>query len=173
MNATTEQVSHELKAENNAAQYLTFIMNNEEYGIDILRVQGIQGWDSVTEIPNTPDYILGVINLRGAVVPIIDLRRRLGIESIEFGPTTVVIIVRIGEDDQAGRTVGLVVDAVSEVYSIQDSDLAPAPDFGSSASTEYVRALATVDNKMVILMDIEELMDEADFTSASASAALN
>ena len=172
MNATTEQISHELKGENKAAQYLTFIMNDEEYGIDILRVQGIQGWDTVTEIPNTPDYILGVINLRGAVVPIIDLRSRLGIESIEFGPTTVVIIVRIG-DEKAGRTVGLVVDAVSEVYSIQESDLAPAPDFGRSANTDYVRALATVDNKMVILMDIEQLMDEEDFGDARVSASVN
>ena len=172
MNATTEQISRELKGENKAAQYLTFIMNDEEYGIDILRVQGIQGWDTVTEIPNTPDYILGVINLRGAVVPIIDLRSRLGIESIEFGPTTVVIIVRIG-DEKAGRTVGLVVDAVSEVYSIQESDLAPAPDFGRSANTDYVRALATVDNKMVILMDIEQLMDEEDFGDARVSASVN
>ena len=171
MNAMSDQISQELKAENNAAQYLTFIMNEEEYGIDILRVQGIQGWDTVTEIPNTPDYILGVINLRGAVVPIIDLRRRLGIQSIEFGPTTVVIIVRIG-DENAGRTVGLVVDAVSEVYSIQHDELAPAPEFGGSAQTDYVKALATVDNKMVILMDIEELMDDKEF-GIEAAAAVN
>ena len=172
MTATSENISHDMKTETNAAQYLTFIMNDEEYGIDILRVQGIQGWDTVTEIPNTPDYVLGVINLRGAVVPIIDLRRRLGIPSIDFGPTTVVIIVRVGEDNE-GRTVGLVVDAVSEVYSIEDDDLAPAPDFGRSANTEYVRALATVDNKMVILMDIAELMDEEDFGGSTGSAAFD
>ena len=162
MSTTSTQVKHEIHAENDAAQYLTFIMNGEEYGIDILRVLGIQGWDSVTAIPNTPDYILGVINLRGAVVPIIDLRSRLGIDRIDFGPTTVVIVVKMGKESEA-RTIGLVVDAVSEVYSIQESELAPAPDFGKSANTEYVRALATVDDKMVILMEIDHLMDEKEF----------
>lgn len=162
MSTTNEQLPHETNQDNGASQYLTFIMNGEEYGIDILRVLGIQGWDSVTEIPNTPEYILGVINLRGAVVPIIDLRSRLGIETIDFGPTTVVIVVKIGEENEA-RTIGLVVDAVSEVYSIKNGELAPAPDFGKSANTQYVRALATVDEKMVILMEIDHLMDDTEF----------
>jgi chemotaxis signal transduction protein/anti-anti-sigma regulatory factor len=96
-------------AAGNREQYLTFMLAGEEYGVDILRVQEIKGWDKVTRIPHTPDYVLGVINLRGAVVPILDLRRRFGLESIAFGPTTVVIVMRVvsGPDE---RTVGVVVD---------------------------------------------------------------
>src|SRR5580698_3872046 len=92
-------------------QYLTFMLAGEEYGVDILRVQEIKGWDKVTRIPHTPDYVLGVINLRGAVVPILDLRRRFGLETVEFGPTTVVIVVRV-MNGLTERTVAVVVDAV-------------------------------------------------------------
>src|ERR1700732_1218106 len=110
-------------------QYLTFLLAGEEYGVDILRVQEIKGWDKVTRIPHTPDYVLGVINLRGAVVPILDLRRRFGLETIAFGPTTVVIVVRVmsGRDE---RTVGVVVDAVSEVYNVDAAGTKPPPAVG-------------------------------------------
>src|ERR1700710_1335829 len=97
-------------------QFLTFMLDGEEYGVAILQVQEIKGWDKVTRIPHTPDYVLGVINLRGAVVPILDLRRRLGLGTVEFGPTTVVIVVRVNHGGNE-RTVGMVVDAVSEVYN--------------------------------------------------------
>src|SRR5580692_6196854 len=138
-------------------QYLTFMLAGEEYGVDILRVQEIKGWDKVTRIPHTPDYVLGVINLRGAVVPILDLRRRFGLETIVFGPTTVVIVVRV-MSGLTERTVGMVVDAVSEVYNVDAADTKPPPDVCGSVDTVFVKALATVEEKMLILLDIDRLI---------------
>ncbi len=139
-------------------QYLTFILGKEEYGIDILRVQEIKGWNAVTTIPNTPEYIKGVINLRGTIVPIIDLREKLLLGNKKYGPTTVVIVLKV-ESEKGTRIVGIVVDAVSDVYSIGVDDLKSAPDFGGVISTEFVRGLATVEEKMVILLNIDELLN--------------
>jgi purine-binding chemotaxis protein CheW len=138
-------------------QYLTFMLAGEEYGVDILRVQEIKGWDKVTRIPHTPEYVLGVINLRGAVVPILDLRRRFGLEAIAFGPTTVVIVVRVASGGDE-RTVGMVVDAVSEVYNVDSGDTKPPPDVCGGVDTVFVKALATVEEKMLILLDIDRLI---------------
>jgi purine-binding chemotaxis protein CheW len=138
-------------------QYLTFMLAGEEYGVDILRVQEIKGWDKVTRIPHTAGYVLGVINLRGAIVPILDLRRRFGLETIDFGATTVVIVVRVG-DERVVRTVGMVVDAVSEVYNVDTADTKPPPDVCGSVETIFVKALATVEDKMLILLDIDRLI---------------
>jgi purine-binding chemotaxis protein CheW len=150
-----------------AEQFLTFVLGGEEYGVTILQVQGIQGWDRVTPIPNTPEYILGVINLRGAIVPIVDLRRRFGMPAAEFGPTTVVIVVRVTQENRNERTLGLVVDAVSEVCSVGENDRKPAPDFGSGIKTDFVKGLATVENRMVILLDIDRLVSEGLLGSMS------
>lgn len=157
--AQTQEASPE--AGNGNDQYLTFILDGEEYGVNILRVQGIQGWGTVTKIPNTPDYVLGVINLRGTIVPIVELRRRFGLESMPFGTTTVVIIVRV-HDGERERTVGLVVDAVSDVYTLSQRDVRPAPDYGVSAETRFVSGLATVHDDMVILLDIDLLLSGHD-----------
>jgi purine-binding chemotaxis protein CheW len=138
-------------------QFLTFMLAGEEYGVDILRVQEIKGWDKVTRIPHTPDYVLGVINLRGAIVPILDLRRRFGLDTTEFGPTTVVIVVRVA-GARVERTVGMVVDAVSEVYNVDVGDTKPPPDVCGSVDTIFVKALATVEDKMLILLDIDRLI---------------
>ncbi|HMD29564.1 MAG TPA: chemotaxis protein CheW [Steroidobacteraceae bacterium] len=153
-------------------QYLTFMLAGEEYGVDILRVQEIKGWDKVTRIPHTPDYVLGVINLRGAVVPILDLRRRFGLETIDFGPTTVVIVVRV-MNGLTERTVGVVVDAVSEVYNVDAADSKPPPDVCGSVDTVFVKALATVEEKMLILLDIDRLIGNsiADEVSPGVAAA--
>ena len=150
-----------------AEQFLTFVLGGEEYGVTILQVQGIQGWDRVTPIPNTPEYILGVINLRGAIVPIVDLRRRFGMPAAEFGPTTVVIVVRVTQENRNERTLGLVVDAVSEVCNVGENDRKPAPDFGSGIKTDFVKGLATVENRMVILLDIDRLVSEGLLGSMS------
>lgn len=141
-----------------ANQYLTFMLGGEEYGVDILKVQEIRGWESATEIPNTPDYVLGVLNLRGIVVPIVDLRKRFALQSAEFGPATVVVIVKV---NQAGteRTVGMVVDAISDVYNIASDEMQEAPDFGGVVSTEYIKALTNVEDKMVILLDVDLLIN--------------
>ena len=147
-----------MESEIDTDQYLTFLLDGEEYGVDILRVQEIKGWDEVTPMPNTPDYVLGVMNLRGTVVPIIDLRKRFDLHTVDYGATTVVIVVKVhGEDSQ--RTMGVVVDAVSEVYNFSAAEMKPAPDFGFAISTDSVKGLATVDEQMVILLDIDHLIN--------------
>ncbi len=151
----------DIMTDNANDQYLTFILAGEEYGVDILRVQEIKGWDSVTPIPNTPEYIKGVINLRGTIVPIIDLRHRFSLESIPYGATTVVIVLRIISDESSERTMGIVVDAVSDVYSVATEEMKSPPDFGS-ISIDYVKGLATVEEKMVIVLDIDKLLNSGD-----------
>jgi len=140
-------------------QYLTFLLAGEEYGVDILTVQELRGWEEATPIPNTPSFVLGVINLRGVVVPIVDLRERFGLESMEFGPTTVVIIVKVPSAGKE-RILGIVVDAVSEVYDIDKVDMQPPPDMDGAISTNFVTGLATMEDKMVILLNISKLINE-------------
>lgn len=149
-----------LQAEDGMDQYLTFMLAGEEYGLDILRVQEIKGWDGATPMPNMPDYILGVINLRGTIVPVIDLRKHFGLESMPYNETTVVIVVKVNDNDKGERTMGIVVDAVSEVYSVAMADLKPAPDYGGAISTESIKGLATMDEKMLILLEIDQLMNK-------------
>ncbi len=153
-------------------QFLTFILANEEYGVDILRVQEIRGWDAVTEIPNTPPYIKGVINLRGTIVPIVDLRCRFGLEEVEYGPMTVVVVLKVINEER-DRVMGIVVDAVSDTYSIPSDDIKEAPDFGGAVSVEFVQGLATVDEKMLILLDIDHLLNsgELDITATEQEPA--
>lgn len=143
----------------NGDQFLTFMLGGDEYGVDILRVQEIKGWEAATDIPNTPDFIQGVMNLRGTIVPVIDLRRRFGMEAVEYTPTTVVIVLKIKGSTQ-DRVMGFIVDAVSDVYNIEAEELKAPPDFGTAVDTEFVKALATVDDKMVILLDIDHLVED-------------
>lgn len=160
---TAEQLSQRVDSvdiQTGAEQFLTFYLAGEEYGVDILRVQEIKGWDMATEIPNTPDYIQGVINLRGTIVPIVDLRTRFDLEKVEYGKTTVVIVLKVKRTNENEQTMGFVVDAVSDVYNITQDQLRPAPDFGGSVRTEFVKALATIDEKMLILLDIDHLVDD-------------
>jgi purine-binding chemotaxis protein CheW len=168
----TEQIQRNNQDTNhvvaNNEQYLTFILAGEEYGIDILRVQEIKGWDTVTEIPNTPEYMLGVINLRGMIVPIVDLRRRFQLASAEYGATTVVVVLKV--NSRAGeKTMGFVVDAVSEVYSVSKEQLKPSPDFGCAVSLEFVKGLVAIDEKMIILLDIDQLVESDRISTATQS----
>jgi len=144
----------------NAEQFLSFFLDGEEYGVDILRVQEIKCWESATEVPNSPPYIKGVINLRGTIVPVVDLRNRFGLESIEYTKTTVVIVLKVEQSDR-DRTVGFVVDAVSEVYNIEQELLQSPPDLGDSIDISFVKGLTAVEEKMVVLLDIDHLMDDA------------
>ena len=152
-------------------QLLTFILAGEEYGVDILRVQEIKGWDNVTPIPNTPEHIKGVINLRGTIVPIIDLRNRFNLDNIPYGPTTVVIVLKVINQDKE-RTMGIVVDAVSDVYNVNDEAMKPPPDFGSVISIDYVKGLATLGENMVIVLDIDHLLnsDELEMVQKEAKS---
>jgi purine-binding chemotaxis protein CheW len=138
-------------------QYLTFIMAGEEYGVDILAVQEIRGWEPTTVIPNAPDYIKGVINLRGTIVPIMDLRSRFNLERVEYSPVTVVIILKV-ETERGERVMGIVVDAVSDVHSISDSDTRNSPDLIEDLNTEFIRSLVSVDDSMIILLDVQRLL---------------
>jgi purine-binding chemotaxis protein CheW len=149
-----------------ADQYLTFMLNGEEYGVDILRVQEIKGWIPTTRIPNTPDYIRGVMNLRGAIVPIIDMRLRFAMPAIEYTATTVVIVLKV-HSDGVERTIGFVVDAVSDVYNVSADQFRAAPDFGAHVHTDFIRALATVEEKMVILLDIDRLVSAEQLDAAA------
>ena len=148
-----------LQAEDGHDQYLTFMLATEEYGVDILSVQEIKGWERVTPIPNMPEYILGVINLRGTVVPIVDLRRLFDLEEVAFDKTTVVIVVRVDDEEHGGRTMGMVVDAVSEVHNIAKQELNPPPDFGGAISVDSIKGLSTQNDRMLILLDIDHLLN--------------
>ena len=139
-------------------QFLTFVSAGEEYGIEILNVQEIKGWRAVTRVPNSPPHVLGVLNLRGAVVPVVDLRVRLGIERIPYGPTTVVIVVRV-EHESNEQTVAMVVDAVNDVLSLDDGAIHPAPDIASVRVSRCVCGIATAGERMVILLDTNKLLD--------------
>lgn len=139
-------------------QYLTFMMAGEEYGMDILAVQEIRGWEDATVIPNAPTFVKGAINLRGTIVPIVDLRLRFGIDSVAYSPLTVVIVVSVEIKDQH-KVMGLVVDAVSDVYSISEETAKDVPDFQDSDNAQYVHGLVNVGEKMVVLLNLARVLD--------------
>lgn len=168
--AQAQNIAHDIQQgmESDGDQFLTFMLAGEEYGVDILRVQEIKGWDSVTPIPNTPEYIQGVINLRGTIVPIIDLRSRFGLETVEYSPVTVVIVLRVEDADNGNsRVMGLVVDAVSDVYNVPEDSIKPAPDFGSVVDVNFVKGLATLDETMVIVLNIDRLLNANEMAEVS------
>jgi purine-binding chemotaxis protein CheW len=138
-------------------QYLSFFLGGQEYATDILRVQEIKGWDTVTRVPYSPNYILGVINLRGAIVPVVDPRVRFALESAPFDSATVVIVVRVA-GARGERIVGLVVDAVSDVYSFSEENIQPPPEAVGSVDQMFVLGLAKLEDRLVIILDIERLI---------------
>lgn len=152
-----------------ASQYLSFSLANEEYGVDILRVQEIKGWTPVTQIPNAPPFLKGVLNLRGTIVPIVDLRMRFNLEAVEYTPTTVVIVLSLVTDGRE-RTFGVVVDAVSDVLNISPADIRPKPDFGTVVDADFISGLATVDEHMVMLLDIDRLLRVDEITAIADMA---
>ncbi|MCX7071566.1 MAG: chemotaxis protein CheW [Gammaproteobacteria bacterium] len=138
-------------------ELLTFTLGNEYYGVDILKVQEIRGYDTVTRIPGAPDFIKGVINLRGAIVPVIDLRIKFNLDTVAYNEFTVMIILNI-----ARRIVGIVVDSVSDVTQLSPEQIKPTPEFGSALDTSYITGLGALDERMLILVDIESLMSSTD-----------
>lgn len=153
----------------NSDQYLTFQLAGQNYGVEILRVQEIKGWEKPTRLPHSPDHVQGVINLRGAVVPILDLRQRFGLGEAEYGRTTVVIVVKV-DTTRGELTAGIVVDGVCEVCNISGEELRPPPEVGS-IDTDFVRGLAMVDDKMLILLDVVHLVNATLAQSAFAPKA--
>ena len=152
----TEQ-TEEMKLEN-MVQFLSFTLGDEEYGVDILRVQEIRSWEPVSRIPNVPAYEKGVVNLRGAIVPIVDLRERFGLGHLEYTHLTVVVVLQTLTEAGQTRIMGVVVDSVSDVVDIDQKTIQDAPDFGSKVSTEYINGLASVNERMVMLLDVEKLL---------------
>jgi purine-binding chemotaxis protein CheW len=160
----TEELNMQLASGSGAAvaggamnQYLSFFLGGEEYATNILSVQEIKGWDSVTRVPYSPDYILGVINLRGSIVPVIDLRVRFALPNAAFDAATVIIVVHVA-GVRGDRIVGLVVDAVSDVYSVAAGSIQPPPNIMGSVNQIYVVGLASLDTKLVIILDIDRLV---------------
>jgi len=153
-----------------ASQYLTFTLGNEEYGVDILRVQEIRGWHQVTRIPNAPGFLLGVLNLRGTIVPIIDMRMRFNLDKVEYNPVTVIIVLSV-ETANGRHVFGVVVDGVSDVLDVAPSEIKPTPEFGTTMDTEFISGLATVGEKMVMLLDIDKLLRNDELTALTDTTA--
>ena len=140
-------------ADQSVNEFLAFTLGREEYGIDILKVQEIRGYENVTRIANAPEFIKGVVNLRGIIVPIVDMRIRFSLGAPTYDQFTVVIILNI-----AGRVVGMVVDSVSDVTQLAPGQIKPAPEMGTALNTDYLIGLGTLDERMLILLDIDRLM---------------
>jgi purine-binding chemotaxis protein CheW len=150
-------------AASTGGEYLSFTLGNEHYGVDILKVQEIRGYDSVTRVPDAPDYIKGVINLRGTIVPVIDLRLKLRLDEARYDAFTVMIVLNV-ED----RVVGIVVDSVSDVIPLTGDQIRPTPEFGAAVDTRVISGIGTHDDKMLILLDIETLLDITDLGQTTA-----
>jgi purine-binding chemotaxis protein CheW len=147
-----------------AGEYLTFTLGGETYGIEILKVQEIRSYEQATKIANTPDFIKGVINLRGGIVPIVDLRMRFNLSSVEYNDFTVVIVLNLNK-----RIIGIVVDSVSDVLALSDAQISPVPDLVASIDTKYLLGLATVEQQMLILLNIEQLMTSQEMALVEAT----
>ena len=150
-----------------AAEFLTFRLGSEEYGIDILRVQEIRSYEEPTRIANAPSFIKGVVNLRGVIVPVVDLRIKLNCEKVEYNGFTVVIVLNV-----RGRVVGAVVDSVSDVLELGPQDISAVPEMNATVDTSFITGIASTGERMLILMDIEALMSSADMGLMDAAQAL-
>jgi purine-binding chemotaxis protein CheW len=150
-----------------AAEFLTFRLGAEEYGIDILRVQEIRSYEEPTRIANAPEFIKGVVNLRGVIVPVVDLRLKLNCEKVEYNEFTVVIVLNVH-----GRVVGAVVDSVSDVLELTQEQINAAPEMNTSVDTSYITGIASTAERMLILMDIQALMSSADMGLIDSHPAL-
>ncbi|MEN3753967.1 chemotaxis protein CheW [Mangrovibacter yixingensis] len=155
-----------LDGEPSGQEFLVFTLGDEEYGIDILKVQEIRGYDQVTRIANTPPFIKGVTNLRGVIVPIVDLRIKFAKSDVVYNENTVVIVLTLGQ-----RVVGIVVDGVSDVLSLTSDQIRPAPEFAVTLSTEYLTGLGAVGERMLILVNIEKLLNSEEMALLDNAAA--
>jgi purine-binding chemotaxis protein CheW len=155
---STQQTTKPADArDGSGSEYLAFTLGSEEYGIDILKVQEIRGYEAVTRIANAPEFIKGVINLRGIIIPVVDMRIKFNLGTPTYDQFTVVIILNIG-----GRIMGMVVDSVSDVTTLQPDQIKPAPEMGTAFNSDYLMGLGTVDERMLILIDIDRLMSSSE-----------
>jgi len=142
-------------------QYLTFSLAGEEYGVDILGVQEVKVWTEVTVLPNTPSYIKGVLNLRGVIVPIIDLRARFALSRVDYTETTVIVVLKLQIEGKS-KVIGIVVDSVSDVLDIPHSAQKTVDDFDLNSKSEAITGVATVNNKLIIMMNAARLLDASE-----------
>ena len=150
-------------------QLLTFIVDGEEYGVDILRVQEIRSWSTPMPIPNTPQYIKGVINIRGDVVAIADLRERLGLPKLDYGPTTVVVVLRTTSHGR-DRVMGVIVDAMSDVTNVPVAAIKPPPTFRQTGEVSLAKGIVTLEAKMITILDVDRIFDESSKGAVSPAA---
>ena len=158
--AQLDPLSHPIAA-TDGAQYLTFSLGNEEYGVEILKVQEIKGYSPVTPIPNTPPYVKGVMNLRGTIVPVIDLRLRLGMPGADYTAFTVIIVMTVGS-----KVVGAIVDAVSDVLDIPRPDVQATPHFGDGIDVRFIAGIAKAGETLVMLLDVDAVLRHEDLLTA-------
>jgi purine-binding chemotaxis protein CheW len=149
-----------------AAEFLTFALGSEEYGVDILKVKEIRGYDAVTRLPDAPDYIKGVINLRGTIVPVVDMRLKFRLERAEYTALTVMIVLNV-----ADRVVGMVVDSVSDVVQLSAEQVRAVPEIGATIDRQFLTGIGTLDERMLILLDIERLMASTEMGLVTVQAA--
>jgi len=167
MDMQTARVLQEKAVQANEEQFLTFRLDGQEYGISILKVQEIKGWDKMTPIPNSPPYVKGVLNLRGVIVPVFDLRLRFGLPETVRDAFTVIIVVNIG-----GRMAGIVVDAVSDVINVSLEQQCAAPEYEGQQNREFIKGLAQVEDKLLILLDIDRMVNPEALEQSEAVASV-
>ena len=153
----TSNSTHSSSHPAGSQQVLTFVLGSETYGVDILRVQEIRGWSSVTKIPHAPAHVLGVLNLRGSIVPIVDMRMQFNLERAEYTAVTVIIVLSV-HTGKGKRDFGVVVAGGSDVVNVDSAHVTPAPALGSREATEHIRGLVPVADRMVVLLDIDRLI---------------
>ncbi len=159
------------RPENSMEQFLTFDLAGESFGVEILKVQEIRGWEAIRKLPNTPAYVKGALNLRGSIVPIIDLRERFGLEAVEYSAMTVVIVMTIQTEHKGNCIMGIVADAVSDVLDINLSDIKDSPNLGSHINTRYIRGMFVGRKNMILLLDVDKLLNPEEFGELPAMPA--
>ena len=164
---STKEINQQIGLTTDGSQFLTFQLGDELYGVDILRVQEIKGYTTVTKIPNTPPHIKGVLNLRGTIVPIIELRTKFGMPTIDYTMFTVIVVVVVQE-----KIMGLVVDAVSDVLNIDKKDIQPPPEFGAKVDVSFINGIGKSGDKLVALLDMDLLLSDEDMKESASVASV-
>ena len=165
LETSTNEFNQQIGLTTDGSQFLTFNLGEEFYGVDILRVKEIKGYTTVTKIPNTPAHIKGVLNLRGTIVPIVELRTKFGMPTIEYTTFTVIILVVVRD-----KVIGLVVDSVSDVLNIDKKDIQPPPQFGAKVDVSFMTGIGKSGEKLVTLLNMDRLLIDGDMPENSAAA---
>lgn len=166
LETAAKEINQQIGLTTDGSQFLTFQLGEELYGVDILRVQEIKGYTVVTKIPNTPPHIKGVLNLRGTIVPIVELRTKFGMDTIDYTMFTVIVVVVVRE-----KIMGLVVDAVSDVLNIDKKEIQPAPQFGAKVDVSFLNGIGKSGDKLIALLDMDRLLSDDDLQDTTAVAA--